>query len=98
LDALAGIRTSELIPHVRETGPAGGSSLSLLALSLCRTHFLSRPSCSRPEMPKKEVEKVPDKLTDAEKKKKKQENKAKAAGTSIAQLTAGNEAKKSGKK
>jgi hypothetical protein len=49
-------------------------------------------------MPKKEVEKVPDKLTDAEKKKKKQGNKAKAAGTSIAQLTAGNEAKKSGKK
>ena len=76
---------------------------SSLSLCVCRTHFLSaarlsRPYCSRPEMPKKEVEKVPDKLTDAEKKKKKQENKAKAAGTSIAQLTAGNEAKKSGKK
>ena len=48
--------------------------------------------------PKKEVEKVPDKLTDAEKKKKKQENKAKAAGTSIAELTAANDAKKAGKK
>jgi len=50
-------------------------------------------------MPKKAkagkvVEKIPDKLTDAEKKKKKQENKAKSKGTSLEALTAKNDAKK----
>ncbi|CAE8585680.1 unnamed protein product [Polarella glacialis] len=47
--------------------------------------------------PKKTVEKIPDKATDAEKRQKKLENKAKAAGTSIAEQTAVNAAKKTGK-
>eukprot|EP00421_Protoceratium_reticulatum_P022451 CAMPEP_0168394522 /NCGR_PEP_ID=MMETSP0228-20121227/19580_1 /TAXON_ID=133427 /ORGANISM="Protoceratium reticulatum, Strain CCCM 535 (=CCMP 1889)" /LENGTH=50 /DNA_ID=CAMNT_0008407943 /DNA_START=72 /DNA_END=224 /DNA_ORIENTATION=+ len=48
--------------------------------------------------PKKTVTVTADKMTDAEKKAKKQENKAKAQGTSLAELTAKNEAKKAGKK
>lgn len=48
--------------------------------------------------PKKPTEIKADKMTDAEKRQKKLENKAKAAGTSIAELTAKNEAKKAGKK
>ena len=47
--------------------------------------------------PKKDPPKA-EKLTDAEKRQKKLENKAKAAGTSIAEKTAANEAKKAGKK
>jgi hypothetical protein len=41
---------------------------------------------------KEAVEKIPDKLTDAQKKKKKQENKAKSKGTTLAALTAKNDA------
>jgi hypothetical protein len=45
-------------------------------------------------MPPKKVEIKKDKLTDAEKKKVKQENKAKSKGTSLAELTARNDATK----
>jgi hypothetical protein len=43
---------------------------------------------------KKEFVKIPDKLTPAQKKKRKQENKAKSKGTTLEELTAKNDAVK----
>ena len=48
--------------------------------------------------PKKDIQVKADKMTDAEKRQKKLENKAKAAGSSIAEKTAANAEKKAGKK
>eukprot|EP00419_Tripos_fusus_P028730 CAMPEP_0172715390 /NCGR_PEP_ID=MMETSP1074-20121228/67518_1 /TAXON_ID=2916 /ORGANISM="Ceratium fusus, Strain PA161109" /LENGTH=50 /DNA_ID=CAMNT_0013539963 /DNA_START=77 /DNA_END=229 /DNA_ORIENTATION=+ len=48
-------------------------------------------------MPPKKAEAPKDKMTDAEKRQKKLENKAKAKGTSIAELTEKNAAKKGSK-
>jgi hypothetical protein len=58
------------------------------------THLYELPRSTPVTMPKqkKVIEKIPDKLTDAQKKKKKQENKAKSKGTTLAALTAKNDA------